>query len=78
MVNGFEKPAALVFVSRHVRSDDCVAFLFINQFRFLLLLSCHFVCFVGKISGAENRKVNESDNTETEEECVGLKIADLD
>jgi hypothetical protein len=33
---------------------------------------------VGKISGAENGKVNESDNTETKEERVRLKIADLD
>jgi hypothetical protein len=33
---------------------------------------------VGEISEAENGKVNERDNTETEEERVRLKIADLD
>src|SRR5262249_2673117 len=30
------------------------------------------------ISGAENCKINEGDNTETKEEHVGLKIAHLD
>ena len=44
----------------------------------LFFFSCHFVCFVGELSEAEDSKVNESDNTETEEERVRLKIADLD
>ena len=77
MVNGFEKTTALVFVNHHARTDNGVTFFLINQFWFFSF-SCHFACFVGKISGAENRKVNESDNTETKEERVRLKIADLD
>ena len=73
----FEKTAALIFVDSKTSTDDGVAFRLVNQSRYFFF-SGHFGCFVGKISGAENGKVNESDNTETEEECVGLKIADLD
>jgi hypothetical protein len=73
----FEKTAALIFVDSKACTDDCVAFLFVNQSRDFFF-SCHFVSFVGKISEAENHEVNEGDNTETEEERVRLKIADLD
>ena len=73
----FEKAAAFIFVHSKAGADDGVAFLSINQSRYFFF-SCHFVCFVGKVSGAENGKVNESNNTETEEERVRLKIADLD
>lgn len=44
----------------------------------LLLLFVSFRVFRGRISKAEDNEVNESDNTETEEERVSLKIADLD
>jgi hypothetical protein len=37
-----------------------------------------FCVFRGRISEAEDDEVNESDNAETEEERVCLKIADLD
>ena len=77
MIYRFEKTAALIFVDSKAGADDCVAFLLVNQFS-TFFLSCHFECFVGKISGAENGKVNESDNTETKEKRVRLKIADLD
>ena len=73
----FEKTAALIFVYSKAGADDGVAFRLVNQFS-AFFFSCHFGCFVGKISEAKNCKVNESDNTETEEERVGLKIADLD
>ena len=72
-----EKAAALILVDSKAGADDCVAFLF-DKSILLLLLFVSFVCFVGKISGAQNCKVNESDNTETKQERVCLKIADLD
>ena len=42
-----------------------------------ILLLLHFVSFVGEISGAHDHKINESDNTEAEEERVSLKISNL-
>jgi hypothetical protein len=73
----FEKAAAFVFVYSKAGADGGVAFRLANQFS-TIFFSCHFGCFVGKISGVENCKVNEGDNTETEEKRVCLKIADLD
>ena len=72
-----EKAAALILVDSKAGADDCVALRLINQFS-TLFFSCHFGCFVGKISGSENCKVNESHNTEAKQERVRLKIADLD
>src|SRR6478736_5139562 len=74
VIDRFKKDAAFVFVYSKAGANDGVAFRLVNQFSTLFFL-CHFGCFVGKISEAENGKINESNNTETEEECVRLKIA---
>ena len=50
VVNRFVKPASLVLIDRETGAHDYVAFMFINQFWFLFV-SCHFVCFVGEVSG---------------------------
>jgi hypothetical protein len=47
----------------------------IRHLSFVIALAC---LSWAKTSETKNCKVNESDNTETEEERVGLKIADLD
>src|SRR6476659_5488665 len=66
VVYGFEKTAALVFVDSKAGANDGVAFRVVNQFSALCFL-CHFGCFVGKISEAENVIFNDSATTETEE-----------
>jgi hypothetical protein len=77
VVNGFEKTAALIFVNSHACADGLRSFPLCKSI-LLLLLFVSFRVFRGRISEAKDDEVNESDNTETEEERVRLKIADLD